>query len=102
MQLNCSHSLWYLLSHNTDSYESKPYWTCKCVKCCKIEEDLSRNFENVIVGDGIFALHERSKYSYNEVRREYNNLINNLGVDGETNINGNDIVKVLVKRYNPR
>ncbi len=99
-QSECSHSLWYLLSYESDSYECKIFWTCKCIECGKVEERRSKDFENVITGDGLFARYNRSKYSYDEVKKVYNDLVNVVDIDEKTNINENDIAKLLVKKYN--
>ena len=56
LQSECNHPLWYLLDFEIDSYECKTYWTCKCIECGKVEEDRSKNFENVITGNGLFEI----------------------------------------------
>ncbi len=60
-QKNCSHPLWYFIKEETDTYEGRTYYTCRCLECNLVEERRSRDFDDVIRGD------------YSKIKDEYNN-----------------------------
>ncbi len=60
-QKNCKHPLWYFIKEETDSYEGRTYYTCRCLECNLVEERRSRDFDNVIRGD------------YSKIKDDYDN-----------------------------
>ena len=69
-QEKCPHPAWYFGAYNEDTYEGRVYWTCKCVACGKIQEEVrSRDYPQgrVIYKDCFFAKPTISDMSYSEV-----------------------------------
>ena len=60
-QKNCSHPLWHFIKEETDTYEGRTYYTCRCLECNLVEERRSRDFDNVIRGD------------YKKIKEDYDN-----------------------------
>jgi len=99
----CEHDLWYLLYYESDDYEGRTYWTCKCLQCGLTEERRPRHFQGkVIMGESFCARAKRNEKPYNVIREEYHSLLEkyedyNKNKDAE----GNQKIpaKVLTKRY---
>ncbi len=102
----CNHDVWYLLYSETDEYEGRTYWNCKCLQCGKHKEARSNFFRNkVIMGECLFARAKRNEKPYGVVRDEYYSLVNkydeyynNKELDGDL-YNVDAPVKTLIKRY---
>ena len=53
----CTHPVWYFKGAFKDDYEGRIYWNCMCMKCGKVEERRSRDFDkdSVIYKDMCFG-----------------------------------------------
>ena len=105
IQNDCKHNLWYLLTSETDSYEGRTYWTCRCLDCDMVRESRSHNFRNVISGPSLFGRGSRHEKSYNQVQQayrilqdKYDRYYENKQLD-EDLYNDNVVGKVLKKKY---
>lgn len=93
-QSECKHPLWYFLRDETDSYEQRQLWLCRCVKCRYEAIDHSRRFQDKLIIESFnMGFGELCKSSYEEVQNEYINLESN-------NVEENEIVKRMIKKYN--
>lgn len=102
----CDHDVWYLLSYDSDDYEGRTYWNCKCLQCGKREEHRPSYFRNkVIMGDCFFARAKRHEKPYDVIRAEYESLTSKYDDYYQTKELSEDLynakapVKTLLKRY---
>ena len=99
----CNHDVWYLLYHESDDYEGRTYWTCKCLQCGLTEERYPRHFQSkVIMGESIFARAKRNEKPYNVIREEYLGLLEKYegyNQNKAMEVNSEIPAKVLIKRY---
>ena len=53
----CTHPVWYFMGATKDDYECRIYWNCMCMRCGKIEERRSKDFDkdSVIYKDMCFG-----------------------------------------------
>ena len=53
----CTHPVWYFMGAFKDDYEGRIYWNCMCMKCGKVEERRSKDFDidSVIYKDMCFG-----------------------------------------------
>ena len=53
----CTHPVWYFMGATKDDYEGRIYWNCMCMRCGKIEERRSKDFDidSVIYKDMCFG-----------------------------------------------
>lgn len=92
-QSNCTHPLWYFISDETDDYEGRQQWACKCVRCGMVKEGHSREFPNLIIGSMSMGFGKQCPTSYRDIRAEYLNL-------EEKQNNDQQNVKMMIKKYN--
>lgn len=91
-QSTCKHPLWYFLEDDSDRFEGRQKWVCKCIKCGKIETEHSREFKDkLIIESGNMGFGERCLTDYGIVRNEYQTLVDS---------NKKNIAKTLIKKYN--
>lgn len=66
VQKNCSHPVWYLLDKDTEPYEGRTYFKCRCVECGKVETGYARDFDTVIRNDVSYgeAVQKWSEFSH--------------------------------------
>ncbi len=90
-QYNCRHPLWYLenMEHCREGHLT--YWECRCVACGMTKQGLPDEFDNVVTS--LYEAIPNNRYTYEEVKKEYNELDNTNKIEKQL------IGKVLVKKF---
>lgn len=75
VQENCKHPLWYFISDETDSYEMRITWKCKCLDCGLVEIDRAHEFNSkILMTDAKYGFPKSVDAPYHVVASRYNEL----------------------------
>lgn len=94
-QETCSHDIFYFLSSETDSYEGRTYWTCKCLDCgYEITSRSNYITKPVIIEDAMLGFENKCLTSYYEVKETYQELKN------DNSLSNSDVVEKMLSLFN--
>lgn len=73
VQENCSHPAWVLFYKDSDPYEGRTYYTCRCVACGKEVTDYARRFpEGRVIYEYSHDIY--GKWNFFSKRRDYEDV----------------------------
>jgi|GEM_PF-6901143 len=77
-QEECTHNLWVYISDDTDSYEMRKLWLCKCARCGKEEIKHPKEFKQLIGPNKNLSYYEivnKYNFFFSETQNEEESII---------------------------